>query len=279
MDTHSEHGSWIPADTHVHLYPKFDVGTWLTSAVGNLAASAPTRSVIPDTPFVLMLADTPAGRGFARLRRCLGGSTDGWTFRPTGEPDSLSVSHISSREVLVLAGSQIASVEGIEVLALACSSDFRDGDSAPSTVHAILDSGGIPVIPWGFGKWTGRRGGVVQETLAMFPDRLFLGDSGNRPEWFPEPSIFRTDGSSHPVLCGSDPLPLGWHGRLVGRYASLLQGKVDRHHPAESVRDILRQNSLSPLKLGRRCGVPEFIRSQVELRMGRRGGSRDQPTY
>lgn len=268
MDRQSQGRTEVAADTHVHLYPEFDVRNWLIAAATNLAAAAGARAAIPARPGVLMLADTPAGRGFARLRHHLGGSTDGWVFRPTDEPDSLLVSHPCGSELCILAGSQIATREGIEVLALTCRSEFRDGESTRSTVQAVLDDGGIPVIPWGFGKWTGRRARVVRETLALFPERLFLGDSGNRPRWFPEPRIFHTDGSSHPVLCGSDPLPLRWHARSPGRYASLLTGHIDRRRPAESVREILRQSTSSPPKLGRRCGLPEFIRSQAQLRMG-----------
>ena len=54
-------------------------------------------------------------------------------------------------------------------------------------VREARESGALVVIPWGAGKWLGRRGAVLSRYLRSVDDPgIFLGDNGGRPNaWRP----------------------------------------------------------------------------------------------
>ena len=65
------------------------------------------------------------------------------------------------------------------------------------------------MIPWGFGKWTGARGRLVERAYDTYASAgLRLGDTALRPRWLPRPSLFaRSERDGRPVFLGSDPFP------------------------------------------------------------------------
>ena len=67
--------------------------------------------------------------------------------------------------VLVIAGRQIVSAERIEVLALGTRTQIPDGQPLAATIDAVRADGALAVLPWGFGKWWGARGRMVDAYL------------------------------------------------------------------------------------------------------------------
>ena len=100
-----------------------------------------------------------------------------WAFHRTHEDCSLYAQSKNSQGLFLIAGRQIVTAENLEVLALATANDFRDGSPMEELIEAVKESGGIPAIPWGPGKWMGRRGVFLRNLLERAKDPgLFLGD-------------------------------------------------------------------------------------------------------
>ncbi len=114
----------------------------------------------------------------------------------------------------------------------------------PELAQSVADNGGVVVLPWGVGKWFGTRGEVVKNFLDSAHDfPLFLGDNGNRPSFWPTPSLFGLANEKNILLLsGSDPLPLASHCSRVATSGTLLvDGKISKSYPAASLREQLKQ--------------------------------------
>lgn len=167
----------------------------------------------------------------------------------------------------VIAGRQIITSEGLELLALATHAAIPDGVSLADGMKRVRDAGGVPVVPWAFGKWWGRRGVVVREALQR-DDAPDLGDNSARPAILSDPALFRyAESRGRMVLPGTDPLPLSDHETRAGSYGFVLEAGVSSDHPAMSLVSALGARSQSPRRFGSRVGPLEFIRHQLALRM------------
>lgn len=165
-----------------------------------------------------------------------------FTYHNTLEPHSLIVRK-DDKALVLIAGRQIVSKENIELLSLFCPIKIEDKTlGLTDLIKAVAHNGGLPIVPWGVGKWLGARGRIVANLLSSSHDcPLFLGDNGNRPSFLPEPALLQqacTQGV--PILSGSDPLPLSSHSLRPGSSGSLLaQGDVSKDRPAESLGRLL----------------------------------------
>lgn len=243
----------IVADAHVHFYSVFDVGRAVSALSGNLAALA-----APGATRVGLLADAGEPVGFARLAdkapQSVGASLD-VTAGP--EDGSLRVTGADGDTLYLIAGRQLVTDERLEVLGLAMRGTVPAGLSAAETIRAVREGGGVPVLTWAPGKWSGRRGRVVRALLERSePAELLLGDPLMRAWGLPEPRVFgaaRLRGFR--VVAGSDPLPLRREERWLGRYATALDGAFDPARPVSSVRTLLLDPGVPLRPVGRRCSV------------------------
>jgi subtilisin family serine protease len=113
--------------------------------------------------------------------------------------------------ILVVPGTQAISVEGLEVLSLGVELPNADRVSVAELVNYVQAAGGVPVIPWGVGKWIGRRGKLVEGLLQNkdTANNLLLADNANRPWWWPYPKLLKAAArANRSVVSGSDPLPV-----------------------------------------------------------------------
>ena len=61
-----------------------------------------------------------------------------------------------------------------------------------ATLSEAIASNGLAIVPWGFGKWVGKRGKALRRALESVDSRqFFLGDNSGRPKFSPTPLIFR----------------------------------------------------------------------------------------
>lgn len=207
----------VAADTHVHWYDGFDPAAFFDAAVRNLdvAVSADAGSSRMD---LLCLTDPHGLRSDAYLCETLRQSGP-WRFTFSDDRASVCARHEQGRELHLLPGRQIVSRENIEVLALHCRCELADRSlELGGLIDEIHAAGGYPVLPWGFGKWTGHRGDVLRALLAQRSD-FQLADSGNRCRGTREPVLLaegRRRGVA--VMAGSDPLPLKRAERRAGSY-------------------------------------------------------------
>ena len=270
----------IYADGHVHLYPAFDRVRW--------ARAACARAQTLAGPLLLLLCESQGHDYFAlldRQARAGGAPLDGAPTAPwlaaTEEPESLSLSPDPSAppSTFVVAGRQVVTSEGLEVLALARRLEPPEdrAHSAPELVRALLERGAIVVLPWGVGKWLGERGRRV-DALVNDPELrahplFFVGDISHRTWPCPSPRPFQR---GLRILAGTDVLPLRGLEASVASHGFVVQGALDPLRPAAALRETLRSGARTE-PFGRKASPVRMLVEQLRLRLaGSEPGSSPQ---
>jgi hypothetical protein len=268
---------WL-IDGHVHVHPCFSEDDVFESASSNLARAARGLGAEGNGPRVLLLTESAGDHFFRRaLERAAGPASGRWTFRETGEPDSVTVRGEGENPVVVVAGRQVVTSDALEVLALCRDVEVPDGRPIGRTLDDVRGAGALAAVPWGFGKWWLGRGRIVRDLIDREdPATFFLGDNGGRPAMGRKPALFRRAARRGiRVLPGSDPLPFPAQARRVGSYGFVVAGPLDTERPARSLRDALTDPGTRPRPFGRGERLIPFVRSQVAMQLrGRRGGGR-----
>lgn len=262
----SELGPPLLVDSHVHWHGAFAPTSFFDAAWANITAARGTDA--GDAVGCLMLAEPVGDNRFARLRcrQHIGP----WSVDLTEEANSLLVRN-GNRTLIVLAGRQIESVEGVEVLGLCWDGKPARERPAAELVRQIADDCGLAVLPWGCGKWIGHRGRVVRSILKAQAGKVFLGDNSGRLRVGPRPSHFALAARLQvPIVPGSDPLPLAWQTRRAGGYGFVLHTAVSSTRPGRDLACALRALRSSPEPFGRRSGVLAFVSSQLAMQWVKR---------
>ena len=152
----------ILADAHVHIYDCFDLEKFLDAAYSNFQSIADRLSHGDKFTPLLLLTETAKDCWFDRLCKFADGKNTyrdrvikKWEFHHTGESVSLSA-RSGHKSLIIIAGRQIETAEGLEVLALSTTDNFGSGVPIIDLIKEVKEHDAIPVIPWGFGKWLGR---------------------------------------------------------------------------------------------------------------------------
>jgi hypothetical protein len=252
---------WL-ADCHVHLHPEFTVSAFLDGAVRNLRDAAQRGYT-----GMLCLADIGPQRGIDRLRR----GARGWQVEETDEAESLLLRR-GADVLAIIAGRQVATQERLEVLLLGSAAELSGGQPLNATLERAADTGGVPVVPWGVGKWTFGRGRVVERLLEQTDaGALFLGDNGNRPAAVPTPRLLRRARKrGFRILPGSDPLPLAFHAARAGSCGIRIGCEPDLQRPARQLIGLLRALTAEPDLFCRPESLHRFVLAQTLIRLRRR---------
>jgi len=243
----------IIADTHVHFYQDYQLGVFR-----RIAARMDKTADGAGHANILCMAERLDCHWFQDLKNGrLDLPADYSVKSLPSDPAAVVLTVGADCRLFLLAGRQIVTVERLEILALSCDGEFRNGASAADTIEEILKRGGVPVLAWAPGKWMFRRGDVVAELIRSFtPERLLLCDPAIRPALFREPSLMRLARSKGlKVICGSDPLPLHGEEELIGTWCSTIEGNFDASQPAKSMSSLLLAGSNPVHQAGRRCGL------------------------
>jgi len=263
-------GAMLVADTHLHLYDDYPLAGAMSRLFGNLAALVDTP---PGAPVVRigLLAEAAGCRFHERLAAAGSGPV---TAGP--EEGSLSVSRDGQFLGFLLAGRQIVTAEKIEVLALAADLVVPDGLPLEKALNAIREGGAVPVLPWGAGKWLGRRGERVRRLIAdADPSDFLIGDTSLRPGRWPTPAPMReAAGRGFRVIAGSDPLPFAGDERFMGTYGIACRTDFDPERPVTSLRRILTDAACPLQTVGRRNGPAAFVRRWIRNRLSHPQGRR-----
>ncbi len=251
-------------DFHVHFYPVFDPKGFLDDAARNLlrAAGGDRR----ETTGVLVLLESS---GTADLIRVLEKDPPGrGTLRTTAEPGSFRWETAELR-LFLIPGRQVNTAERLEMASIGSPAPIEEGLSLRETVRSIRAAGGIPVLPWGAGKWSGERGRILRRFLEQEEEPVFPGDNGGRPIGWPTPSVFRDARRNRiPLLPGSDPLPLPGEERRVGSFGGRISGRLSDATPAADLKNLLLEHPAAGV-FGRRISPWTFLRLQIRLRKSR----------
>jgi hypothetical protein len=262
----------ILVDAHVHIYDCFDLQHFLDSAVKNFKAEAARWGQEDDFTALLLLTETAKENWFHRLAGYAGSrsgngteSIGNWTFHRTNEDHSLYAQSEKSQGFFLIAGRQIVTAEDLEVLALMTDRQFEDGRPLEEVIQAVKETSAIPVIPWGFGKWMGKRGAILENILRKGKDSiLFLGDNSGRPVFLPRPSLFEfAEKKGIRVLPGSDSLPFLSESQRVGCFGLSIHGTISREHPARDLKRIFLDPKTRFQAYGNLENPYRFFRNQL----------------
>lgn len=249
-------------DAHVHIHPLFPLELFLDGALKNFRTAAERLGATATG--CLLLAEMAGSHWFREAPATVGA----WTLGSTGEEHSFVARRSTGESLVIVAGRQIAVLERLEVLALGRDAEIPDGLPLDETLRRVRESGSLPVLPWGFGKWSGRRGALVAAALARPGGELYLGDNSNRLQLAGMPRLLREAGERGAlVLPGTDPLPFHSHAGRAGSFGFVLEGALDPLRPADDL--LLRVRTLreQPRTYGRGETLPRFLRAQASLQL------------
>ena len=266
----------ILIDAHVHIYDCFDLAKFFDSAHANFKFEAEQQDHGHDFTGILLLAETFKDNWFNHLADYADGkglpdgkNTGSWIFSRTNENDSLLVTSGDSKNLLLIAGRQIVTDEGLEVLALFTNESFKDGTPIKKLVAEIRDNGTLAVIPWGFGKWMGKRGAVLNRLIESAKSSdFFLGDSSNRPFFLTYPPQFKlAQNKNIRNLPGSDPLPLQSEFNKAGSWGFSISEHLDESKPVAQLKEFIYKKPSELILFGKLEGLWGFIKNQLLLKL------------
>lgn len=225
-------------DAHVHVHSCYPISGFLDAAADNVVRAAKALDMPSSTPGLLLLTQSREADAAAGLSD---GATGAWRRSATEEAGTVRLTKPGHPDLFFVAGRQVATAEGLEVLALGATGPFPDGEPAAAVIDAVCELGGLPVIPWGFGKWWGRRGELVRQIAAdrvRFPV-LFIGDSAGRPRAAARPRLLaEAEALGRLVLPGTDPLPFAAEVTKPARLV-FVAGPLSLARPFAALRDWL----------------------------------------
>jgi hypothetical protein len=262
--------STLLVDAHVHFHPCYELQTFLDSTHDNLTQAAASLKLLTDTPGCLLMAECAWHNYFSQFaKNATLPSTSHWSIHPTEERESLLACRNGQPRILLVSGRQIVTAERLEVLALACDASFQDGQSIENTLAQTTAQNAVTVLPWGLGKWWGRRGRIVEQILhSHWAEQIFLGDNAGRPTWPRDARLFQLARQRGvPILPGTDPLNLQWQQSRAGRYGFVIANPITLNAPAASLRQFLLEHRLQPTTFGRRESLRRILRANLGLRM------------
>jgi len=261
----------ILADGHVHIYACFDPGRVLDSAVRHFAAAGRFFRLEGPAPGLLLLTESAGYDFFQSLEKSGAEFSNHWKIRPTAEPVAVWAERADGVRVGLIAGRQTPSAEGLEVLSLGARQTFSDGAPLADLLRQTAAAGALPVLPWGVGKWLGRRGALVDRVIRdVHWAEVALGDISGRPGFWPAPQFRHAARKGIRILPGTDPLPLKSEAQRIAARGFLIPADLSPERPWSSVRQALNNFYVKIEPYGK-CEHPlRFFFNQARLRLGAR---------
>jgi hypothetical protein len=258
----------IPVDAHVHFHDRRHVAATLAAATANFRALEPAGA--SPVRGALLLGQSATERIFEWLRDQPG--VGDWSVTPVPAEAQCVWLRSVPGEILVVCGRQVVAEPGLEVLALGTDRRIEDGLGLERTLQLAESADALAVLPWGFGKWTGRCKRRVREAIASRSvGKLWVGDNGGRLSLLPRPRLLdEAEAHGRGILPGTDPFPFGGDYRRVGSFGCLLETRLDPARPWAAIRAALARTAGSPQAYGRGAGVLEFGVRQAWMQVRKR---------
>lgn len=246
-------------DTHVHLYNCYDLNLAFESAIKNFY-SLLQQNQCSDVHLALCLTEKSGCHFFKRLaqdpKTLL---SNKWQLENITS-NVIKIKSDLQQDLYLIAGRQIATQERLEVLALGQDLDIADQQSLEVTCRSVIQQQAIPVIPWSFGKWWGKRGQVLRQLLDIArPNEIFLADSSLRAKCCSNPQLITQEiNKGHKILAGTDPFPRLGEEKLIGSYATYFAGSFSTVDPVASIKNLLNSTDACQI-LGGRIGLLRML--------------------
>jgi len=176
--------------------------------------------------------------------------------------------------LLLISGRQIRTSQGLEILALGCEERIEDGLTLEDTAQAVRKAGALPVLPWGFGKWTFGRQQLVRRVIdGETRASICLGDIGGRWQGSREPRLLATARQRGlPILPGSDPFPFPSQVNAAGSSGLLLPISLDTSNPTAALLRALEQSAASAQRYLQAEDPFTFLWHQMLMQVRKRRG-------
>ena len=266
----------ILVDAHVHIYDCFGLERFLDAAYSNFQSIANRFGYGNEFVPILLLTETAKDFWFDRLRQYANinstkkdNTLKRWEFHQTAESVSLTARKENSKDLIIVSGRQIETSERLEVLVLSTVRKVNFGIPIMNLIREAKKEDAIYVIPWGFGKWWGKRGEILNNLIETHKDlKIFLGDNSGRPSFLPSPNHFEIAmrNGIH-ILPGSDPLPFATEYNRAGRFGFLLEGTISEKFPAENLKQFLMKSELKIQSYGVLEHPFRFFRNQFKMQI------------
>lgn len=250
---------YIIIDTHVHIHSLYNVADVLDSAYLNFANEARKYSA-ENFIGVLCVYSLKANSDCKSIFKSEG-NTLTWKFN---QIDSNTVEALSGqKKILIKTGYQVVSSEGIEILVLTDRAKDFFGINAEVVVEAALRENLLVILPWGVGKWFGKRGVIVNNIIKKFDSKIFLGDNSSRPWfWWRVPQFILAGNLNTKVLKGSDPLSIAGEENIIGT-----AGVVCQHDKLTDLNLFDLLNSQASINYGHFESLYRFFINQIKIRL------------
>jgi hypothetical protein len=280
---HRKDGVRFLVDAHVHIHDCFDVQKLLDAAADNFAANSCQQSKGTPDKFVLCLTETRGADRFGDITSQadtgivkLANTKERWQFKRTDEEECLIAAHPEHSDIAIVAGRQIVTAERLEILALGTVARWPDGLPASDVVASIIQADAIPILPWGFGKWLGRRRNTVERLIEQFgDDSLYLGDNSGRPGFISTPAQFLSAKRiGMKILPGSDPLPFSTEYNRAGSFGFYVDGVMDNDGVWSGLYAALKESDIELHRYGSLESPYRFVRNQIAMQYLTRIGNR-----
>lgn len=273
MDTINQPSTFL-VDSHCHLHCIDDLGTLLDNASTSFQQAAAHHNIASGWYGVLAFTDTAKSTSFSHIRFMITSSTDntleinGWTLEVTDENCSVKAVNAQDITIFICAGQQIVTAERIELLSLFKATRIADAYPIKDCINQVNEHGGLAVLPWGVGKWLGKRGTIVSQMMQTCrPGTLFLGDNSARPKsWARVGQFVEAEKLGIPILRGTDPLNINNKTKWGGDFGFIVEGDFIANRPAETLRMLLKDSSTVIRDYGELNSTKNFLVDQFALR-------------
>jgi len=161
------------------------------------------------------------------------------------------------------------------VLALGTTRRFADKEPIKVSLAESDESAALTALPWGFGKWWGARGGIIEGLIHSQRTRpLYIGDNGGRLSLSTRPRLFAVgERAGLKVLPGTDPLPFAGQEHRVGTFGMILENWQPNEPPLAQLVQRLAGKGPAPRDFGRLTGMTDFVKLQIAMQLRKRRGA------
>ena len=264
----------IMVDAHVHIHEHFQLDRLFLICLQNFRKALNQYQIYTPFDAFLLLTESAGVNQFERLVKMIETENDDrdFTVSATKESSTVCITTGGGQHLYVVAGKQIVTSEKLEVLALGYHDNYPDGRSLSYVLEDLNTSRCLRVLPWGAGKWLGRRGQIIESLISSWNnDQLFLGDNGNRPSFWPLPGLF---GQAYKKnihnLPGSDPLPFTGQEKKVGSFGFFLRGHVEHEKPFGSLINQVTSAADPVITFGAPESFTPFVKNQISMQIVKR---------
>lgn len=263
-------------DAHVHIHDCFAIPEFLDCAYDNFRRALEERDAGDAFNAAILLTESSGTNWYETLRESATNEHQKWQhwrIVRNDESESITATSSTGQALSIIAGRQIVTAENLEILALGFAEKIEDGQAIQSVIDTVQSAGALCVLPWGFGKWTGKRGQIVRDILQRDQGpNFFIGDNAGRLALWPAPAEFASAAEKNiHILPGSDPLPYKEQVSAVGRFGLILDRKISRERPFDDIRKALVADKASGTSFGKLERLLPFIKYQVAMQLRKFG--------